>query len=144
MDELQKENFGLKMQIYFLEETLAQSSPDGLAQIQKEVGLLDEQQIHKQNVQLKAEMEGLKADLERHQADIEALIEHARESQVMSQEMQHEKEQLEAHIHQLELDRDGFEAESANKDQIVAELSDLVETLQQRLDEASGRVRRLT
>ena len=40
IDDLQKENFGLKMQIYFLEDTLAQSSPDGLAQIQKEVRLI--------------------------------------------------------------------------------------------------------
>jgi hypothetical protein len=85
-------------------------------------------------------MEGLKQDLERHQADIEALIEHAKENELINSEILQEREELENHLQTTMEERNAFQEESATKDTIVQEMSDMVEQLQQQVHDELKKV----
>ncbi|KOS18081.1 Spindle pole body protein pcp1 [Escovopsis weberi] len=168
IDRIEKENFGLKLKIHFLEEALQKSGP-GFS----EAALKENTELKVDKVTMQRELHKYKKHLTTAEKDLEtyrqqvvelqekAKRKHADENQRAELEkVQQALEEREADIEnlhdqlrqgqkdkgQLEVYKDNvmdLEAELREKDRVITERDDEIENIRDRLDEAENKARDL-
>jgi chromosome segregation ATPase len=165
LEKIDKENFGLKLKIHFLEENLQRTGPEFSQQMLKENtdlkanGVLQDRDIKKYQKQIKyaeIEMEQYRLQLDEYIEKVkrrhmdEALRDELDKYKQLAEERLRELDELRAtqgsqqntanlnEVENLQEQVEDLEATVKDKEQIIDEKDDRIETLEAKLQEAEG------
>lgn len=166
IDRIEKENFGLKLKIHFLEEALRKAGPGfSEAALRENTELkVDKVTMQRELLRYKKHLNSAERDLESHRQQILQVQEQARKkgaSEAMRAEMEELRRQLEEKDEeigdlqkQLEQEKDGngdverlkddvadLEAELREKDRAIDQHDDDMDELRQKLEDAEAEAR---
>ncbi|XP_044715512.1 centrosomal targeting protein [Hirsutella rhossiliensis] len=146
IDRIEKENFGLKLKIHFLEEALRKAGPGfSEAALRENTELkVDKVTMQRDLHRYKKHVTSAERDLENYRRQMMELQEKAKQREADMADLQHRLDRSQHDRGELEKFKDDIEdleADLREKDRIITEREDELEDLRDKLEDAEDRAR---